>query len=120
MKSRLQILLDLASTLQRPLIWFWFCCWFCCWFWSWKHWLVSEVDPEVSTALNSASPSQGEVDDDSVADKHYNPAKDTALLEEDDCDDMDVDSDDPEEISPIVKKVKSHVRGCLRNMLDLT
>ena len=64
--------------------------------------LFSEVDPELSAVPNSTSPSES--DDDSVADRHYNPAKDAAVLEEDDRDDMDVDSDDPEEISPLVKK----------------
>ena len=100
MKSYHQILLDLASTLQGPL----------------SDTtsasasgagsgpgsvdLCSKVDPEVSTAPNSTSPSEG--DDDSVADKHYNLAKDAAVLEEDDRDDMDVDSDNPEEISSLV------------------
>ena len=80
--------------------------------------LFSEVDPEISTALNSTSQSGG--DDDSVADKHFNPAKDAAVLEEDDRDDMDVNSDNrPEEISPLVKKVKSNVRGCLREIPEL-
>ena len=72
-----------------------------------------EVDPDVSTAPNSTSPSSA---DDSVADRHYNPDKDAVVLDHDEEDDMDVDSDDPEEISPLVKAVKSHVRGCLREI----
>ena len=76
--------------------------------------LFSEVDPDVSTAPNSTSPSTA--DDDSVADQHYNPDKDVRVLDHDEEDDMDVDSDDPEEISPLVKAVKTHVRGCLREI----
>ena len=76
--------------------------------------LLSEVDPELSTAPNS-SPSTSSADD-SVADRHYNPDKDARVLDHDEEDDMDVDSDDPEEISPLVKAVKSHVRGCLREI----
>ena len=41
--------------------------------------LFSEVDPEVSTAPNSTLPSSA--DDDSVADKHYNPDKDARVLD---------------------------------------
>jgi len=69
-----------------------------------------EVDPDVSTASNSTSPSSA---DDSVADRHYNPDKDAGVLDHDEEDDMDVDSDDPEENSPLVKSVKSHVKSCL-------
>ena len=76
--------------------------------------LLSEVDPELSTAPNS-SPSTSSADD-SVADRHYNPDKDAVVLDHDKEDDMDVDSDDPEEISPLVKAVKTHVRGCLREI----
>ena len=76
--------------------------------------LLSEVDPELSTAPNS-SPSTSSADD-SVADRHYNPDKDAVVLDHDEEDDMDVDSDDPEEISPLVKAVKTHVRGCLREI----
>ena len=76
--------------------------------------LFSEIDPEGSTAPNSTAPnstSPSEADDDSVADKHYNPNKDARQLDHDESEDMDVDSDDPEEISPLVKAVKTHVRG---------
>ena len=76
--------------------------------------LLSEVDPELSTAPNS-SPSTSSADD-SVADRHYNPDKDAVVLDHDEEDDMDVDSDDPEEISPLVKAVKTHVRGCLQEI----
>ena len=37
------------------------------------------------------------------------------MLEGDECHDMDVDSDNPEEISPL----KSHVRECLRKFQTL-
>ena len=67
--------------------------------------LFSKVEPEASTAPNSTSPS----DDDSVTDKHNDPVKNARVLDENDSDDMDVNSDDLEEISPLVKKVKSHV-----------
>ena len=77
--------------------------------------LLSEVDPDISTAPNSTSPSTSSADD-SVADRHYNPDKDAVVLENDEEDDMDVDSDDPEEISPLVQAVKTHVRGCLREI----
>ena len=70
-----------------------------------------EVDPDLSTAPNS-SPSTSSADD-SVADRHYNPDKDAGVLDHDEEDDMDVDSDDPEENSPLVKSVKSHVKRCL-------
>ena len=74
----------------------------------------SEVDPEVSKVPNSTSPS--EADDDSMIDRHYNPAKGAAVLDSVDPEDINVDSDHPEEISPLVKKVKSHVRGGLREI----
>ena len=46
----------------------------------------------------------------------YNPDKDARVLDHDEDEDMDVDSDDPEEIYPLVKAVKTHVRGCLREI----
>ena len=67
--------------------------------------LFYEDDPDVSTAPNSTSPSSA--DDDSVADKHYNPDKDARVLDHDEDEDMDVDSEDPEEISPLAKAVKT-------------
>ena len=102
MKSCRQILLDLASTLQGPLSESTSASASVAGFCPGSIDLFWEIDPELSTVPNSTSPSEG--DDDSVADRHYNPAKDAAVLEEDDRDDMDVDSDDPEEISPLVKK----------------
>ena len=66
--------------------------------------MFSEVCPKVSIVPNSTSPS--EEDDDSVADKHYNSDKDADVLEDD-----DQQSNDPEEISPLVKRVQTHVKA---------
>ena len=44
------------------------------------------VDPDTSTVPNSTA---SEEDDDSAADKHYNPDKDADVLELDDRRDMD-------------------------------
>lgn len=77
--------------------------------------LFSEIDPEGSTAPNSTAPnstSLSEADNESVADKHYNPEKDAKVLDHDE----DVDTDDPEEISLLVRRVKNPVRGCLREI----
>ena len=51
-----------------------------------------------------------------MADKHYNSAKDARVLDEDD--DMDVDSDYIEKISPLIKIVLIHAKGCLREIAE--
>ena len=48
-----------------------------------------------------------------MAERHYDPAKDTDMLDDDDYEDMDVDDEDEGEVLPLVKAVKSHVQGCL-------
>ena len=75
------------------------------------------MDPEgtiasKSTAPNSTSLSEVEVevDDDSVTDKHYNPAEDAAILDYDESEDMHVDDEDEKEVSPRVKSVRCFLR----------
>ena len=51
-----------------------------------------------------------------MADRNYDPAKDTGMLDDDNSEDMDVDDEDEGEVLPLVKAVKSHVRDCLSKL----